>query len=183
MPLSHFFQDVEVMNLGEVTELRIRPYTSVIANTIKVGYKDNSYENADGKGEFNTELQFSTPVRTTKITKDLTIPYRADSYGVEYVLIDFAKEDTADSDADNDVFLIKRNGSIVERNPPAITGTFADDTMFNGILSPKQTLLRNANLISTMLDKIQPVDGYNVIFGSSKKDRDVAINGVQERVS
>jgi hypothetical protein len=186
-PLASFFEKEKadgsnVVDLGEVTELRMRPWLDQIVNTIKVGYEDNSYENSDGKGEFNTELQFSTPVETKRSTLDLMIPYRADSYGIEYVLIDFEKEETADGKADNDVFLMHINGSneVVRGdwripNSPGITGTYADSTMFNAMLSPKSILIRNRNLISSILDSIQPIDGKNVIFGSSKKDMDVAI--------
>jgi hypothetical protein len=174
MPLKYFYQDVEIMNLGEVTELRIRPYLDVLPNRIKVGYKDNTYENSDGKGEFNTELEFSTPIRTTKITHELTIPYRADSYGIEYVLVDFEEDETMDGSADNDVFLMDAIDGSVSRYLP-IRGTFANDTMFNASLSPKTILRNNAELIATMLDKIEPIGGYNVLFNSSKKDREVSI--------
>jgi hypothetical protein len=186
--LEDFFEAAKpdgsnVIDLGEVTELRWKPWVDQTVNTIKVGYEDNSYENSDGKGEFNTELQFSTPITSKTNTLDLMIPYRADSYGIEYVLIDFEKDATTDSKADNDVFLIHVNGNNEVNRSVPISGTYADSTMFNAALSPKSILRRNGRLISSMLDKIQPVNGKNVIFGSSKKDRDVVIGGVHERES
>lgn len=183
--LADFFTNVQAMDLGEVTELRIKPWVDKIPGVINVGYKDNTYENSDGKGEFNTEMQFSTPQTSKVTTFDLMIPYRADSYGVEYVLIDFEKDETADSKADNDVFLlhIDTANKVVWRGFPDISGTYADSTMFNAMLSPKMILMFNKKLITSMLDKIGLINGKNVIFGSSKKDMDVSIGGIKVRRS
>jgi hypothetical protein len=184
MPISSFFESDEsaAVDLGEVTELRVKPWLDKIPSEIAVGYNDNSYENSDGKGEFNTELQFSTPVNSKTNKLDLIVPYRADSYGVEYVLIDFEKDDTSDSKADNDVFLIVRNGNAVARDTE-ISGTYADSTMFNGYISPKSIVYFNAGLLSSMLYRIPLVSEKNIIFGSSKKDMDVVIGGRHERES
>lgn len=182
MPLSYFFQDVEIMNLGEVIGLQIRPWKEKLYNSVTVGQDDKNYDNSGGKGEFNTQVEMSTATGSTNSKNGLKSSYRYDSYGVEYTLIDFEDRGTSDSASDNDVFVIKHTGNNggVDRSI-LIAGTYADSTMFNAALSPKQTLIRNQNLLASCLDKVQK----NIVFTSSKKD-DVTpggtyINGIKER--
>ena len=179
MPLSHFFQNVEIMNLGEVVGMQVRPWKYKLYNSIVVGQEDVSYENTNGRGEFNTELNFTTSINETNEKLDIKTPYRRDSYGVEFVLVDFEDKGTDDSKEDNTIFVIKHNGAGVDRSS-TISGTYSDDTMFNAKLSPKQTLIRNSSLLSSCLDKSPKV----ITFTSSKKESVTSngthIDGVKE---
>jgi hypothetical protein len=181
-PLAQFFKTApedKIMDLGEVTYFEIEVDNNNIYNSIKVGYDDNSYENSDGKGEFNTEMQFSMNINSLIKELDLKVPYRADSYGMEYVLIDFEEEETVDGESDNDTFLIVKDSAldIVDRQI-TISGSYADDTMFNAGISPKQILMSNRIYISSFLD----LCSHLLKFASSKKDLDIIIGGINERL-
>lgn len=110
---SYFFQNGISMELGEVSEFEVNVAEDLIFNTIKVGYANQTYDEVNGKDEFNVTQNYTTP--HTRIVKelDLTSPYRADAYGIELMRLNLDGKDTTDNSADNDTFLlnVKQGGT------------------------------------------------------------------------
>lgn len=110
---SYFFRPDIALELGEVNELEVVVAEDLVFNTIKVGYQNQTYDEVNGKDEFNVTQNYTTP--HTRIVKelDLTSPYRADAYGIELMRLNLDGKDTTDNSADNDTFLlnVKKGGT------------------------------------------------------------------------
>lgn len=112
---SYFFKSGISMELGEVSELEIMVAEDLVFNTIKAGYPNQTYDEVNGKDEFNVTQNYTTP--HTRIVKelDLVSPYRADAYGIELTRLNLDGKDTTDNSADNDTFLlnVKQGGTYI----------------------------------------------------------------------
>jgi hypothetical protein len=104
-----YFQESDEVDLGEVTDLEIKPI-DFFCNTYKFGHpKQASSEVNDinGKYGFNGNNQFTGPI--TKITKEYNAvsPYKADPYEIELLRINLDGKTTSGDNSDNDVYVIK----------------------------------------------------------------------------
>ncbi len=115
--LSHFYQKgVLIADLGsKITKFKSYPYNDYVGNNIKLGYKTQTYDDVNGRFEFNAETDLQTPlVRiNTKESKDLDYisPYRHDCYGEEFVRANLANKKTTDSGSDNETFKVQSTGN------------------------------------------------------------------------
>lgn len=98
--------DSVTLDLDEISDLQISISVDILANTAKFGYANQSYEDLNGKKEFNTTAQWEFPVKKLNKSYEQISPYRADSYGIEYTRINLEGKTTTDSTSDNDVFII-----------------------------------------------------------------------------
>lgn len=154
---SYFFGSGVSMDLGEVNDLEIVVAEDLVFNTVKVGYANQTYDQVNGKDEFNVTQNYTTP--HTRIVKelDLTSPFRADAYGIELMRLNLDGKDTTDNSADNDTFFLNvvAGTPYYELNRPtysAISGLLHPAGMFNIELSPKTNLLNNGDFIHSVLD-------------------------------
>jgi hypothetical protein len=106
---EYFFDPSSPIDLGEVKNCKISWANDLRANTFKFGYPEQSYENVNGKYEYNNTLQFGTPI--TRIIKegDFVCPIRTDSYGLEILRVNMDGKTTTDNDSDNDVCCVNVN--------------------------------------------------------------------------
>lgn len=103
----YFYDTSDVsLDLSEVSELQISLAADMLANTAKFGYADQSYEDLNGRLEFNTTAQWEFPVKKLKKPYEQISPYRADPYGIEFTRINLEGKATTDDSADNDVFIL-----------------------------------------------------------------------------
>lgn len=104
---SYFYDNnIEIVDIGEVENLLLNVANDLLANTIKVGYPDQTYDQRAGKQEFNSQQQWSLPITRVQKEFDLTIPYRADCYGIEFMRKNYDGKETTDSSSDNNVFIV-----------------------------------------------------------------------------
>lgn len=157
--LPYFYdKTTEIANLEDVTQFKLEVNKDEVYNRMKIGWPDQTYEDVNGRNEFNITHGYTFPI--TKVNKelDLTSVYRADMYGIEYTRINFEGRTTTDSKSDNSVFLIK-----TEKNPRTgilyyldrsmnsnVSGILTPTTAFNVGLSPKRCLLANREFISSL---------------------------------
>lgn len=99
--------DSQVTNIeaGEVADLQIDWAKELFFNSIKAGYQNQTYDDLNGRLEPNTTMTLTAPA-TEKKELDLTSPYRADPYGIEYLRINLEGKTTTDNSGDNDVFFL-----------------------------------------------------------------------------
>lgn len=183
-----FNRNSKLTTVGEINELKTSVANDYIYNRLKIGYKDQTYDEINGKFEFNTELEFAT--NTTAKTNELKLisPYRADAYGIEFMIIAYEQKETIDSRSDNDIFIIhaqnkvgdgsthslNRTCKLLNQNPEAPAG----DTVFNVYLSPKNCLLRQIEYIRSLF--IYSCDTLK--FTSCAKEFDAISSGnIRER--
>jgi hypothetical protein len=122
-----YFRDETIFELGEVTDMEISDATDLDINTIKVGYKNQTYDNVNGKDEFNVTQQYTTSITRVVKELDLTCPYRADMFGIELTRLKLFGKDTTDNSADNDTFIMNvTKGAVYDVYRGPFTTTITD---------------------------------------------------------
>ena len=100
------FDDYVVKDLSDqINDYEYSVNSSLIYTSVKVGYDKQDYDSINGRDEFRFTNEFSTGLKLTDNTLSLISPYRADAYGIEF-LVQKRGEDTTDNDSDNDVFIV-----------------------------------------------------------------------------
>jgi len=154
---STFFNDNDLVDLGEVANLVVSPASDHLFNTVKIGWPNQTYDDVNGRSEFNTTHIYSTPVTRVVKELDLSSVYRADCYGIEFARINLENKTTTDSGSDNDIFMINVTGyGPYTLNRPAytsMTGVPSPD-VFNVELTPKRCLNEHGSYLHIGLDKL-----------------------------
>jgi hypothetical protein len=182
---SFWVQYTDVIDLGEVSKMKVSPANDLLVNNIKIGTPEQKYDDVNGKQEFNTTSEYSTPI--TRVAKDLSLisVYRADCYGIEFTRLNLDGKDTTDNDSDNDVFMIhiedtQRGDGLyhVDRSLNAgATGLLSPATIFNLYLTPARALRRNGDYIRSLFYKL---DAKYLTFQTSDKNDQVVAVGITE---
>lgn len=176
-PYEYFFNvNLPILDVGNVKEIEVKPASDFLYGNIKIGYKNQTYEEELGKDEYNTEQQYSTGLNRIKTTLDLVSDYRADHLGIRKIRIDLANANLSDEDreGDNDIFMVFTETQPFEDNKyRAIT---ADDFVeVNGIdgrtdainlnITPKRNLLNHSDFLAGALYRTNAI-----LFETAKKD-------------
>jgi hypothetical protein len=168
-PLSYFFQNSIIADLGNVDSVEVTVAEDLLGNTLKAGYPKIDYTDTNGKYEFNQGQGWSLPV--TKFVKeiDMSSRWRADALGAELLRVNFEQKKTTDSDGDNDTFMFNIetvphtihiailgiDATYYNFNRPAytsVTGLPHWETYFNLEYSPAKMLRRNGAYLHSLLD-------------------------------
>lgn len=174
---SYFFDnDLELLDLGEVSEFNIQVALETIANSIKVGYPSQKDEEAVARQEVNATQEYKTPINRVQRQLDLVCKYRTDIFGIERLREQFNNIPNTDSRADNSVFIININRtedvgggwSVFRAAYSAISGGDNLSSWYNiEQLTPKRILNTNEDLLSGML---YAMPAENVSFLSGDKN-------------
>jgi hypothetical protein len=119
-----YYEIVDEVDLGNVTELKKIPATDISANTYKFGHEKQDIEDVNGKYDPNGNNQFTGPLTKTVKEYNAVSPYKAGPYEIEILRINFDGKTTTDADQDNDVYV------IAATDP----GTITDSVSFNAAL-------------------------------------------------
>ena len=178
MHRDKLFTSTVVKDLGtEINDYEFSVNDSLIYSSVKVGYDKEDYDSVNGRDEFRFTNEFSTGLNLRDNTLSLISPYRADAYGIEF-LVQKRGEDTTDNDSDNDVFFVSCDQDGVNLKlyraytPSQLSGLLSPETMFNFQYSPRFMLEANKKYIGSCTGMLK--------FTSSDGNSDVAINGVKE---
>ena len=99
------FSNNNAKDLGsDFSDFEYKVEESRMYSRVKVGYDKQDYENTNGRDEFRFTTEYSTGITITDNVYELISPYRADAYGIEF-LVQKRGKDTTDDESDNDVFL------------------------------------------------------------------------------
>lgn len=147
-----------ILDIGEVNNIEVTPLTSEMFSRLKIGYKDYSYDDVNGKDEFNISTEWQSKLVRVTNEKNLISPYRADMYGIESVRANLFNKITADSDMDNDVFWIHADMSAVAGQIPAGKDGAGEDYY---------DLYRDSGLTITGL--VSPTTAYNIDFSPKRR--------------
>ena len=114
------------LELGEVAKLKITPASDLFFDKIKIGYKEQKYDNKQGNDEFNTTAEYKTPIK--KISKELNLvsKARADAFGIEYTRFLVGTTQTSNNKSDNDLFLLNIDLSTHNNIEVTITGDISE---------------------------------------------------------
>ena len=168
------FSNNNAKDLGsDFSDFEYKVEESRMYSRVKVGYDKQDYENTNGRDEFRFTTEYSTGITITDNVYELISPYRADAYGIEF-LVQKRGKDTTDDESDNDVFFVGANLTGKEymliRTGWDVSGVLDPKTMFNSMYWQGAMLKANAGYIG-MFTKI-------LRYSSSEGNSDVSVNGV-----
>lgn len=175
---SSLFQDKQSKNLGDkCTDFEYNVNSSLIYSRLRVGYDKQDYDSVNGRDEFRFTNEYTTGITLTDNSMELTSPYRADAYGIEFLAAKRG-EDTTDSESDNDVFFVCAELSglqykLVRGEEYVISGVISPDTMFNVMYSQRFMIEANKSFIASFANAI--------VYASSEGNSDITINGISEK--
>ena len=151
--------------------------SSLIYSLLKVGYDKQDYDSINGRDEFHFTNEYDTGITITDKALELISPFRADPYGIEF-LVSKRGEDTTDSKSDNDTFFVgaslKEDDKYYEllRDGYNVSGIISPSTMFNVMFSPRSFIEANKGYVASFFKLLR--------FASSSGNSDVVINDIAE---
>lgn len=145
------------LQLGEVKNLVFDPDLTYAYSSISVGYDNQEYRTLNGRDEQNTLESWSTSNNRVQTVKTIKSVYRADSRGIDQLIIDNRQNQTSDTKSDNEIFFL-----YVKENPEEdgtykpegveiyanVEGLASVDRSYNTILSPRHMLQRHGDELS-----------------------------------
>lgn len=168
------FRDERVKDLGaDLSGFEYSVNAGMIYSRVRVGYDKVDYESVNGLDEFRFTNEYTTGTTLTDGSLELISPYRADAYGVEF-LVNKRGEDTTDDESDNDVFMVgvyKIEDSYQLKRDIPIDGVIAPDTMFNAMYAQRYMIAANEGLIGSFSKQLE--------YASSDGNSDAVIDGVR----
>jgi hypothetical protein len=181
---SYFWNSNKLPTLGEVANAHFINSTDYEFNNLVIGWPNQSYNDVNGRNEFNTTSQYSTPVTRLSQSLELTSVYRADSIGAEILRINLDNKKTTDSTSDNDVFIINiektSNNGLFNLNRPvfdSIAGVLSPNTIFNVLLSPARCVRAHSAKIRSAMWALE--DKYLTFQTANKNDALVTKKGTE----
>ena len=166
--------DTEVVKrLDDTSDFSYSVTSSLIYSQVNAGYDKQDYDSVNGRYEFNFATYYETGVTLTENKLELMSPYRADGYGVEF-LVDTRGAESTDTDSDSDMFFTQaaiQGGRYVLRRDKEVTGAPAG--VFNAAYSPRSCVLANEDFIGVSVKKLT--------YASATGNSDVVIDGVAEK--
>lgn len=178
----HFYDNTLIYDLGEVRDLSLSIHKTYISNTIQIGTKEQTYDDVNGRYEFNQQQNWNNGIKKIKKLLDLSTDIRDDVYGIIFTSLNLEGKSTTDSADDNDTFCMhtKLNGAVINFNRDYDTTTvvgFPDrDNLFNYKLSPKRCLLRNSAFLATFLHN----NTNETVLDSALKNSDFGVKANDE---
>jgi hypothetical protein len=203
---DYFFQDVEILTISENSEYTEEVDEDDIFNTVTVGYEKYPEEGDYMLDEFNTEQEYSTPIKTVDKELELKSKLIASGYAIEETRRSQYDDDQPDSTTyDDDVFIValrqddSGNWKSEKNEDFTVTdGTIFDpDTAYNLRITPKRNLFRWAHYLNGFLTWFKNTDGIKntsyvdngdaetVLSGESitvKEDADIVLSDLDSRI-
>ena len=181
---SYFYQNYVTIDLGEVSELHIKPDSEDYMTSIEAGpVKSGAYDESQGLDEYNRKTQYDTILDKTDNILELTHVYKTDSYGLESIRRDHPEvglqvNPDDDSKYDDDKWFVDavlpsgqtayEPGHWSERFAKAPTGVYSPETAFNFWFSPINIILRHGPWIKpALLHYLESFVAYNSSDGNS----------------
>lgn len=166
-----FSNKAEVVEIEGAKDFEYKTESSVLYSSVVVGYEKKDYDSVNGRDEFNFNSSYTTGYNINGKKLELKSPFRADSYGIEF-LVEKRNQDTTDNSSDKDVFFVtgvERGGYFQTNRTPKIQNSITD-SLINGEFSPMNCVRVNAEYISLM--------AYNMVlkFASTEGNSNIIIN-------
>lgn len=168
-----FSNNAEVVEIHGAREFEYKIESSVLYSSVIVGYEKKDYDSVNGRDEFNFNSTYTTGYNINGKKLELKSPFRADSYGIEF-LVEKRNQDTTDNSSDKDIFFVRgveKGGYFQTNRTPKIENSITD-SLFNGEFSPMHCAGINRDYISLM--------AYSMVlkFASTEGNSNIVIDGV-----
>lgn len=168
-----FSDNAPIKEIENAVDLEYSVESGTLYSNVVVGYDKQDYESVNGRDEFNFNNSYITGYTITDKKIELKSNYRADSYGIEF-LVQKRSADTTDNESDDDIFFVL--GSFVQDKYKTVRDTNIENTnsntLINGEFSPIECIYANADYIGMMANSLE------LTFASSEGNSNVVINSV-----
>lgn len=171
-PVANFYRsDLFLYDLGEVSDLVIKPHKESFNSKIDSGYSEKGdYEDFQGVNEYNLESEHSTvlPVKQTKAGR---AKYNADSIGIELTRRQqYTTDASKDTKQDDKIYIVRTDGSYTIQNGLDVSGFEGINQYYNIKLTPRENMIRHAGLIKSSLW----LHDLRIKFIKAKKDINIS---------
>lgn len=150
--------NIEILRLPNVSKPGLSVAEEFIYASAKVGYLKQTYNKRNGRYEFNCTHNYTFPITTVLNSLNLVSPYRADSFGMEFIRTGYPDLTTTDDKGDNDVFTVMISDIIGQ----------AEGEVDNTIPVNIVTLIRAAPVIKSPFSNTVVYNGYPTLSGISQ---------------
>lgn len=181
-PRKDYFGSEVVKKIEDYNDYTMSVNSSLVYSQVNVGYDKQDYDSVNGKDEFRFTNQYTTGITITENKLELISPYRADAYGIEF-LVQKIGEDTTDDSSDTDIFFVcvQSDGDkyTLDRSD-MISGVISPSTMFNVMYSPTSMIEANKGFLGgfvSNLDYASSEGNTAVTINGNAENRDIAIDG------
>ena len=165
-PVSDLYNsDTEILRLPNISKPNLSYATDYIYTSCKTGYVKQIYNQRNGRYEFNCVHNYTFPISTVLNKLDLVSPYRADSFGMEFIRTDYPDLTTTDDKGDNDVFVVMVSDEIGQ----------AEGAIDNTVPVNIVTLILAAPVIKTPYSNTVVYSQYPTITGISQPNKLITI--------
>lgn len=172
--LEIFRYDAPIVEVQSHRDIDYTIDTSVLYSSVVIGYEKREYEGVNGRDEFNMSSTYTTDYTNNGKKLELKSPFRADSYGIEF-LCQKRGETTTDNISDQDIFFATGydvGGYLKPNRNPRIENSVTG-TLINGEFSPIRCVHANREYISMMSNTL------NLTFASTDGNSDIIIDDVK----
>lgn len=95
-----------IANIGNINDFSAKPLINEMFSKFTIGFPAFTYDEVNGKDEFNQTTEYLSPLTKVQQNKDFTSQIRADMYGIEYTRLNLTDKKSTDADTDNDTFFL-----------------------------------------------------------------------------
>ncbi len=171
-----FRLDAPIVDIPNIRDVEYTIDKSVLFSSVVIGYDKREYEGVNGRDEFNMNTTYTTDYTNDGKKFELKSPFRADSYGIEF-LCEKRGQDTTDNASDKDVFFVTavESGGYYKPNRTSDIQNSITGTLINGEFSPIRCVWANSEMISIMANSL------HLAFASTDGNADILIDN--ERIS
>ena len=171
-----FRSDAPIIDIPNIRDVEYTIDKSVLYSSVVIGYDKREYEGVNGRDEFNMNISYTTDYTNDGKKFELKSPFRADSYGIEF-LCEKRGQDTTDNASDKDVFFVTAvdSGGYYKPNRSSDIQNSITGTLINGEFSPIRCIEANREIISIMANSL------HLAFASTEGNANILIDN--ERIS
>lgn len=168
-----FSDKAEVVEIEGARDFEYSVDSSVLYSSVVVGYDKKDYDSVNGRDEFNFNSSYMTGYNINSKKLELKSPFRADSYGIEF-LVEKRNQDTTDNNSDKDVFFVtgvEQDGYFQTNRTSKIENSITE-SLINGEFSPMHCVSVNREYISMM--------AYSMVlqYASTEGNANIVIDGI-----
>lgn len=100
-------QDTNIIDLGEVIDLKLNSASDYDANSLEVGCPDQDFRHPSGRLEFNSVNSFSLPLFYVNRKLSYVSRYRMGCFDITFIILDYQNDSTQDNTGDKSVYMAK----------------------------------------------------------------------------
>ncbi|HEY4288273.1 MAG TPA: hypothetical protein VGN00_14310 [Puia sp.] len=162
----------ELLRLARISKVSLTVAKEYIYTSAKVGYVKQTYNQRNGRYEFNCTHNYKFPIYTVLNQLNLVSPYRADSFGMEFIRTGYPNLNSTDDKGDADVFVAMISDSVGQ----------TDGEVSTAVVINVETLILAAPIIKSPFTNSTVYNQNPTIAGVAQafKTITVFVQGVQD---